>query len=84
MNRSEARKTLVNALDAKHRPEMREMEKVLVLQILDQSWMEHLRTMDHLRTSVGLRGYAQVDPKVEYKRSARFFRSVGHILYHIA
>ena len=44
------------------------MEKVLVLQILDQSWMEHLRTMDHLRSSVGLRGYAQVDPKVEYKR----------------
>ncbi len=68
MDRSEARKTLVDALDAKHRPEMREMEKVLVLQILDQSWMEHLRTMDHLRSSVGLRGYAQVDPKVEYKR----------------
>ena len=44
------------------------MEKVLLLQILDQSWMEHLRTMDHLRCSVGLRGYAQVDPKVEYKR----------------
>ena len=44
------------------------MEKVLVLQILDQNWMEHLRTMDHLRSSVGLRGYAQVDPKVEYKR----------------
>ena len=44
------------------------MEKVLVLQILDSSWMEHLRAMDHLRSSVGLRGYAQVDPKVEYKR----------------
>ena len=68
MSRQEARKTLVDALDAKYRPEMREMEKVLVLQILDQSWMEHLRTMDHLRSSVGLRGYAQVDPKVEYKR----------------
>jgi preprotein translocase subunit SecA len=68
MTRQEARKALVDALDAKYRPEMREMEKVLVLQILDQSWMEHLRTMDHLRSSVGLRGYAQVDPKVEYKR----------------
>ncbi len=44
------------------------MEKVLLLQILDSSWMEHLRAMDHLRSSVGLRGYAQVDPKVEYKR----------------
>jgi preprotein translocase subunit SecA len=68
MTREEARRTLVDALDSKHRPEMREMEKVLVLQILDNSWMEHLRTMDHLRSSVGLRGYAQVDPKVEYKR----------------
>jgi preprotein translocase subunit SecA len=68
MPREEARRKLVDALDAQYRPEMREMEKVLVLQILDQSWMEHLRTMDHLRSSVGLRGYAQVDPKVEYKR----------------
>src|SRR5207248_7754201 len=55
-------------LDSKRRPEMREMEKVLVLQILDASWMEHLRAMDHLRSSVGLQGYAQIDPKVEYKR----------------
>ena len=47
---------------------MRELEKLLVLQFLDSSWMEHLRGMDHLRSSVGLRGYAQVDPKVEYKR----------------
>ncbi|WP_435016860.1 preprotein translocase subunit SecA [Tundrisphaera sp. TA3] len=68
LSRTELRRKLVDALDAQYRPEMREMEKVLVLQILDQSWMEHLRTMDHLRSSVGLRSYAQVDPKVEYKR----------------
>ncbi len=36
--------------------------------ILDTAWKEHLLAMDHLRHSVGLRGYAQVDPKVEYKR----------------
>ena len=59
---------LVNTLDELHRSEMREMEKVLLLQILDSSWMEHLRAMDHLRSSIGLQGYAQVDPKVEYKR----------------
>ena len=64
----DARARCVNALDAKHRPEMREMEKVLLLQILDASWMEHLRAMDHLRSSIGLQGYAQIDPKVEYKR----------------
>lgn len=66
--RAEARTLYLNALDAKYRPEMREMEKVLVLQILDGSWMEHLRAMDHLRSSIGLQGYAQIDPKVEYKR----------------
>ena len=51
-----------------YRPEMREMEKSVLLDILDSSWMEHLRTMDHLRSSIGLQGYAQIDPKVEYKR----------------
>ena len=44
------------------------MEKAVLLQILDSSWMEHLRAMDHLRSSIGLQGYAQIDPKVEYKR----------------
>ncbi len=52
MSRDEARKTLVDAL-APSTPRDGEMEKVLVLQILDNSWMEHLRTMDHLRSSVG-------------------------------
>ena len=47
MGRAEARRLMVDAIDARHRPEMREMEKVLVLQILDSSWMEHLRAMDH-------------------------------------
>jgi len=51
-----------------HNPEMRKMERSLVLQILDAAWKDHLLVMDHLRSSVGLRGYAQVDPKVEYKR----------------
>ncbi len=64
----EIRRQLMNALDALHRPEMHEMEKAVLLQILDASWMEHLRAMDHLRSSIGLQGYAQIDPKVEYKR----------------
>jgi preprotein translocase subunit SecA len=68
LGRENARTKLLDALESRFRPEMRELEKVLILQILDSSWMEHLRTMDHLRSSVGLRGYAQVDPKVEYKR----------------
>ncbi len=56
------------AVDEHFRPEMRRLERNLVLQILDAAWKEHLLTMDHLRSSVSLRGYAQVDPKVEYKR----------------
>lgn len=55
-------------LEDHFRPEMRRMERALVLQILDTAWKDHLLSMDHLRSSVGLRGYAQVDPKVEYKR----------------
>jgi preprotein translocase subunit SecA len=50
------------------RDEMKRMERAVLLQILDNSWKDHLLAMDHLRSSVGLRGYAQVDPKVEYKR----------------
>ena len=59
---------LEQAVEELYRPEMRRMERALVLQILDDAWKNHLLTMDHLRSSIGLRGYAQVDPKVEYKR----------------
>ena len=50
------------------RDEMKRMERAVLLQFLDNAWKDHLLAMDHLRSSVGLRGYAQVDPKVEYKR----------------
>ena len=59
---------LTAAVEEKFRPEIRKMERALVLQLLDAAWKDHLLAMDHLRSSVGLRGYAQVDPKVEYKR----------------
>ncbi len=56
------------AFEDRYRPEIRKMERALVLQWLDHCWKDHLLVMDHLRSSIGLRGYAQVDPKVEYKR----------------
>ena len=62
------RRRVVAHVDQKYRTEMRFMERALVLQLLDAAWKEHLLVMDHLRSGVGLRGYAQVDPKVEYKR----------------
>ena len=49
---------------------MRHFEKAVTLQILDQCWKEHLASMDYLRQSIGLRGYAQKNPKQEYKREA--------------
>ncbi|MGA2654837.1 MAG: preprotein translocase subunit SecA [Gammaproteobacteria bacterium] len=48
----------------------RRFEKSLILQILDSHWKDHLAAMDYLRRSVSLRGYANKDPKQEYKREA--------------
>ena len=49
---------------------MRNIEKSVVLQILDQQWKEHLLSLDHLRQGINLRAYAQKDPLNEYKREA--------------
>ena len=49
---------------------MRHFEKTVMLQVLDDSWKEHLAAMDHLRQGIHLRGYAQKDPKQEYKKEA--------------
>ncbi len=51
-------------------PIMREFEKVIMLQQLDSHWKEHLAAMDYLRQGIHLRGYAQKNPKQEYKREA--------------
>ena len=56
---------------AQYGPEViRDVEKNLYLQILDQLWKDHLLTLDHLRQGIGLRAYAQKDPLNEYKREA--------------
>ncbi len=49
---------------------MRGYERVMMLQSLDTHWREHLSALDHLRQGIHLRGYAQKDPKQEYKREA--------------
>ena len=49
---------------------LRNFEKHILLRILDDKWKEHLATMDHLRQGIHLRGYAQKNPKQEYKREA--------------
>ncbi|APX93618.1 preprotein translocase subunit SecA [Halomonas sp. 1513] len=49
---------------------MRRFEKQVMLQVLDSRWKEHLQAMDHLRRGIHLRGYAQKNPKQEYKRES--------------
>lgn len=49
---------------------MRQVEKMIILQSVDTHWMNHLDEIDYLRQGIGLRGYGQRDPLVEYKREA--------------
>jgi preprotein translocase subunit SecA len=49
---------------------MRYHERMIMLSVLDQQWKDHLLNMDHLREGIGLRGYGQHDPLVEYKRES--------------
>jgi preprotein translocase subunit SecA len=47
---------------------MRYLERMLMLQVVDSQWKDHLLAMDHLKEGIGLRGYGQKDPLIEYKR----------------
>jgi preprotein translocase subunit SecA len=71
LNRHGMQVRLVNAVEDRFCPEIRRMERTLLLEIVDSAWKDHLLAMDHLRSAVGLQGYAQKDPKVEYKRLGR-------------
>ena len=62
--RYEAKEQLIG-LDA-----MRHHERIIMLSVIDQQWKDHLLSMDHLREGIGLRGYGQHDPLVEYKRES--------------
>ncbi len=49
---------------------MREAERVVMLNVIDNQWKDHLLSMDHLKEGIGLRGYGQKDPLIEYKRES--------------
>ena len=49
--------------------EMRELERVIILKVIDRKWMDHIDDMDQLRQGIGLQAYGQKDPLVEYKMS---------------
>lgn len=70
-----------------HPPEViRQIERAVWLQVIDRNWINHLNSIEHLRTSIGLRGYGQVDPLVVYKQEAfqMFERLLGDIDNEIA
>lgn len=64
---------------------MRNFEKGVMLQTLDSLWKEHLAAMDYLRQGIHLRGYAQKDPKQEYKREsfAMFANMLESLKYEV-
>jgi len=66
-------------------PWMRQFEKAILLQVLDSHWREHLAAMDYLRQGIHLRGYAQKNPKQEYKReSFEMFQALVQRIHHEA
>ncbi len=66
----ESDKLMAEKLEAFGVETMRNIEKQLLLQTIDGKWREHLMTLEHLRTVIGFRGYAQRDPLNEYKTEA--------------
>jgi preprotein translocase subunit SecA len=77
-NRDEIREALVAAMNRKYEEKeailgaetMRLHEKFVMLQVVDQQWKDHLLAIDHLKEGIGLRGYGQRDPLVEYKKES--------------
>ncbi len=83
MLRLEEKKKQCDTLAQEHAsvgyPRFEELERDILLQIVDGQWKDHLHTMDSLRDSVGLRGYAQKDPKLEYQREGyALFEEMNH------
>jgi preprotein translocase subunit SecA len=71
---------------------MREIERILLLRVVDQKWMAHIDAMDQLRQGIGLRAYGQRDPVIEYRREGfDMFEQMVHeiqqdtvtMLYHV-
>jgi preprotein translocase subunit SecA len=71
---------------------MRYHERMIMLSVLDTQWKDHLLNMDHLKEGIGLRGYGQHDPLVEYKRESfdmfeammqRFQQDTARYLFHM-
>jgi len=61
--------------------EFKEIEKGILIRSIDENWVEHLETVDYLRRGIGLRGYGQRDPLVEYKKEAwRMYQELNSLI----
>ena len=93
MHETALRNHVIKVLEQSHKDKeehitqevMQHFEKSVMLQVLDNSWKEHLSAMDYLRQGIHFRGYAQKDPKQEYKREAfeMFTSLLEHIKYEV-
>jgi preprotein translocase subunit SecA len=78
LNRAEMEDTIYEQLERRYQekeklvgPEiMRDAESVIMLNVIDNQWKDHLLSMDHLKEGIGLRGYGQKDPLIEYKKES--------------
>jgi preprotein translocase subunit SecA len=78
MNRQEIEDAIAERLAQKYREKedlvgsdtMRQTERIVMLQVIDDQWKDHLLSMDHLKEGIHLRGYGQKDPLVEYKKES--------------
>jgi preprotein translocase subunit SecA len=78
MNRAEMEDFVFDRLSQKYQEKedlvganiMRQTERMIMLQVIDDQWKDHLLSMDHLKEGIGLRGYGQKDPLVEYKKES--------------
>jgi len=82
---SEVKKAYEKKEDEAGSDMIRYLERMMVLQVVDSQWKDHLLAMDHLKEGIGLRGYGQRDPLVEYKKEAfdMFSEMSGRISFEI-
>jgi preprotein translocase subunit SecA len=71
MTADQVRLDLQQGIEQHFRPEMRQTERSVLLEFLDSAWKDHLYFMGHLKQGIGFVGYAQKDPRTEYKREGR-------------
>ena len=81
LNEESGRETIESGARQFLRHELTELERYVLLQIYDSTWKDHLYSMDHLKSSIGLRGFAEKDPRIEYKKEG--FRMFQEMLSNI-